>query len=38
MKTILETDRLFLREFPDNDYNDLCEILQDFEVKRKGMK
>jgi len=32
MKKILETDRLFLREFLDNDYNDLCEILQDKEV------
>ena len=32
MKTILETDRLFLREFSDSDYNDLCEILQDKDV------
>ena len=32
MKTILETDRLFLREFMDSDYNDLCEILQDKDV------
>jgi len=32
MKKILETDRLFLREFIDDDYNDLCEILQDKEV------
>jgi RimJ/RimL family protein N-acetyltransferase len=32
MKTILETDRLFLREFLDGDYKDLCEILQDKEV------
>lgn len=32
MKTILETDRLFLREFLDSDYNDLCEILQDKDV------
>jgi [ribosomal protein S5]-alanine N-acetyltransferase len=32
METILETDRLFLREFLDTDYNDLCEILQDKEV------
>jgi RimJ/RimL family protein N-acetyltransferase len=28
----LETDRLFLREFFDSDYNDLCEILQDKDV------
>jgi RimJ/RimL family protein N-acetyltransferase len=32
IKTILETDRLFLREFSDSDYNDLCEILQDKDV------
>jgi len=32
MKIILETDRLFLREFVDSDYNDLCEIMQDKEV------
>jgi len=32
MKTIFETDRLYLREFVDGDYNDLCEILQDKEV------
>ena len=32
MRKILETDRLFLREFINNDYNDLCEILQDKEV------
>jgi RimJ/RimL family protein N-acetyltransferase len=32
MKTIFETDRLFLREFLDSDYNDLCEILQDKDV------
>jgi len=32
MKIIFETDRLYLREFLDNDYNDLCEILQDEEV------
>jgi RimJ/RimL family protein N-acetyltransferase len=32
MKTILETDRLFLRKFSDSDYNDLCEILQDKDV------
>jgi len=32
MITILETDRLFLREFVDEDYGDLCEILQDKEV------
>jgi len=32
MKKIFETDRLFLREFTDNDYNDLCEILQDKDV------
>ena len=29
MKTILETERLYLREFLDTDYTDLCEILQD---------
>jgi RimJ/RimL family protein N-acetyltransferase len=29
MRTILETDRLILREFLDSDYTDLCEILQD---------
>jgi RimJ/RimL family protein N-acetyltransferase len=32
MKIILETDRLFLRELSENDYRDLCEILQDEEV------
>jgi RimJ/RimL family protein N-acetyltransferase len=32
MKLILETDRLFLREFIDSDYDDLCEILQDKDV------
>ena len=32
MKTILETDRLFLWEFSDSDYNVLCEILQDKDV------
>jgi RimJ/RimL family protein N-acetyltransferase len=32
MKTILETNRLFLREFSENDYADLCEILQDKDV------
>ena len=32
MKIILETDRLFLREFMDNDYKDLCDILQDIDV------
>jgi RimJ/RimL family protein N-acetyltransferase len=32
MKIILETSRLFLREFLDSDYNDLCEILQDKDV------
>jgi len=32
MKIILETNRLFLREFLDSDYNDLCEILQDKDV------
>ncbi len=32
MKTIFETDRLFLREFVDSDYNDLCEILCDGDV------
>jgi RimJ/RimL family protein N-acetyltransferase len=32
MKIILETNRLLLREFSGNDYNDLCEILQDKDV------
>ena len=32
MRIIFETDRLYLREFLDNDYNDLCEILQDKDV------
>jgi len=32
MKTILETDRLYLRKFSDSDYIDLCEILQDKDV------
>jgi len=29
---IIETDRLYLREFTENDYGDLCEILQDQDV------
>jgi len=28
----LETERLFIREFSDSNYNDLCEILQDKDV------
>ena len=32
MAKILETDRLFLREFIDSDFTDLCEILQDKDV------
>jgi len=32
MTIILETNRLYLREFAENDYKDLCEILQDKEV------
>jgi RimJ/RimL family protein N-acetyltransferase len=32
MKMVLETNRLFLREFSENDYEDLCEILQDKDV------
>jgi len=32
MTIILETQRLFLREFSQKDYNDLCEILQDEDV------
>ncbi|MDR3198495.1 MAG: GNAT family N-acetyltransferase [Planctomycetaceae bacterium] len=32
MKIILETNRLFLRELFENDYKDLCEILQDKDV------
>jgi len=32
MKTIIETGRLYLREFVENDYSDLCEILQDIDV------
>ena len=29
---IIETDRLYLREFTENDYDDLREILQDKDV------
>jgi RimJ/RimL family protein N-acetyltransferase len=32
MNIILETNRLFLRELCENDYKDLCEILQDKDV------
>jgi len=32
IKKISETDRLFLREFLDSDYKDLCEVLQDKDV------
>ena len=32
MKIILETNRLYLREFVENDFIDLCEILQDKDV------
>jgi RimJ/RimL family protein N-acetyltransferase len=32
MKIIIETDRLFLRELFENDYDDLCKILQDKDV------
>jgi [ribosomal protein S5]-alanine N-acetyltransferase len=32
MMRILETDRVFSREFIDKDYDDLCEILQDKDV------
>jgi RimJ/RimL family protein N-acetyltransferase len=32
MQAIIETDRLFLRELSENDYQDLCEILQDKDV------
>lgn len=32
MKTILETDRTYLREMVQTDFGDLCEILQDPEV------
>ena len=32
IQILLETDRLYLREFQDTDYNDLCEILQDEDV------
>lgn len=32
MKKIMETDRLYLRELTENDFHDLCEILQDREV------
>lgn len=29
---IIETDRLYLREMTENDYNDICEILKDRET------
>ena len=32
MTELLETDRLFLREFINSDFADLCEILQDKDV------
>lgn len=32
MKKILETPRLYLREMTQDDYVDLCEILQDEEA------
>lgn len=32
MKKILETERTYLREMTQNDYEDLCEILQDVET------
>jgi RimJ/RimL family protein N-acetyltransferase len=32
MKTILETERFYLREFTESDYKDLSEILQDEDV------
>jgi len=32
MKIILETDRLYLREMDEGDFDDLCSILQDKEV------
>jgi len=32
MKAIFETERLSVRELSENDYNDLCEILQDKDV------
>lgn len=32
MKKILETDRIILREMSQDDYSDLCEILQDKET------
>lgn len=32
MKKILETKRMYLREMTENDYDDLCDILQDEEV------
>lgn len=32
MKTILETERLILRELVQEDYNDLCRLLQDGET------
>jgi RimJ/RimL family protein N-acetyltransferase len=32
MKILIETERLYLREFVENDYADLCEILQDIDV------
>lgn len=32
MKKILETERIYLREMTEEDYKDLCEILQDAET------
>ena len=32
MKILFETERLYLREFLENDYTDLCEVLQDIDV------
>ena len=32
MKKILETERTYLREMTQDDYTDLCEILQDAET------
>ncbi|MGM9924308.1 MAG: hypothetical protein ACI35R_08690 [Bacillus sp. (in: firmicutes)] len=34
MRRILETERIYLREMPQNDFDGLCEILQGEEVKR----
>ena len=32
MRIILKTDRIYLREIDENDYEDLCEMLKDKDV------